>query len=263
MGERIINPIHNSFKQYKKMNLVNPYLFANIQLNTGLSAYYKFDSNSNASFGGINGTPVFITYTGGKIGNCAVFNNFTARIDLADSDIFSFTSGVGVDLPFSFSLWVYVTAFSSVSNFLINKRGDSTNTEWQMSLTPTGQISFTKFSGGGNTVFQTVRTPSSSISINTWTHIVFTSDGSKIALNDKIYVNGVNMSLTNASSGTYTGMVNGNSITRIGLNAWDLLNPNLRHQGYIDELGIWKNKTLNSGEVTTLYNYGSGRSYPF
>jgi surface protein len=28
MGELVINPIHNIFKQYRKMNLVNPYLFA-------------------------------------------------------------------------------------------------------------------------------------------------------------------------------------------------------------------------------------------
>ena len=28
MGERLINPIHNVFKQYRKMNLVNPYLFS-------------------------------------------------------------------------------------------------------------------------------------------------------------------------------------------------------------------------------------------
>lgn len=32
MGEIVINPIHNSFNEYRKMNLVNPYLFNTIKL---------------------------------------------------------------------------------------------------------------------------------------------------------------------------------------------------------------------------------------
>lgn len=65
-----------------------------------LIAHYKLEGNANDSSGySFDGSPVDITYTDGKLGQCGVFNGSTSRIVL----------GTGVDLfplpNFSISTW--------------------------------------------------------------------------------------------------------------------------------------------------------------
>ena len=163
-------------------------------------------------------------------------------------------------------MWVYFTAFStgggSFGNWLINKRDALTNNEWQVALF-NNNLQFGKAGQGTNTNFQTIATITNPFILNTWYYLVVTDNGSKTVAGMKMYLNGSILPSTDISIGTYLGMSNGTSITRIGLNAWDLTSTNLRHQGYLEDIGIWKNRVLTQDEITYLYNSGNGRTYPF
>lgn len=245
----------------------NPIFFSGGRnLNNKLVSYYKFDSSPNESTGlSPNGNPTGVDYVTGIQSNAVRFDAATDRVDFADDPNFSFTSGGGVDLPFSMSAWVYFTGFSSGGNWIANKVALSNGlAEWAMVLSSSGSLAFIKYDRTSFSISQSVSTNSFTFSLNTWYHIVVTDNGSKTASGMKIYINKTLQSVSDTSAGgTYTGMNNGVSIMRLGLNSWDLSSPNDRHQGYIDEYSIWKNRTLTVSEISYLYNLGLGRTYPF
>lgn len=237
-------------------------------LNIDLVGYFKFENNVIDSTGVLpSATGTGTDFVSGKVGNSIRFDANTDRVDIPDSDNLSFTTGGGNDLPFSISMWVYFTAFTSgtpdFGNWLINKRNTiSGGDEWQIALY-NNQLLFNKIDRSNNIIAQGIKTSSNPFLLNNWYHIVCTDNGSKLESGMKIYINSsLQSTITASQGGVYTGMPNGNSITRLGLNAWDIVTPRLRHQGYIDELSIWKNRTINQDEVSFLYNSGTGKTYP-
>lgn len=239
-----------------------------LSLTDNLIAYYNFNSNSNDITGkSPNGVVTNTTYVSGINNQCVNFANNTARVDIVDSNNFSFTNGGGIDIPFSVSMWVYFTAFTTAAgdygNWLINKRNiTSGGDEWQMVLYK-DKFYFYKFDRVSNSINQSISSTSNPFTLNNWYNIIFTDNGSKTTSGMKIYINGVLLNTIDSSSGVYTGMNNGSAITRIGLNSWDLSAPYLRHQGNIDEIAIWKGRELKINEVNQLYNNGIGKFYPF
>lgn len=96
------------------------------------------------------------------------------------------------------------------------------------------------------------------ISVGNWYHVVVTQDAS----NYKMYVNGVLQTLTGTNGGAWFNDVTTPDVWVIGHRPyavdsfWD---------GLIDEFSYW-NKTLNSTEISELYNSGaptSEQQYPF
>jgi len=228
---------------------------------SGLVAYYKLDSNAtDSTSNGFNGNIVNASYVTGKINQGVLFNSPTARIDIPDNNLLSFTSGGGVDVPFSISFWLYINSFSSVGNWIINKRDSANNDEWQI-VCVSGKIAFQKFSSIPSN-YLSARTVNN-LALANWYHVVVTDDGRKTNAGMNIYVNGLNQSVVREASGTYTGMINGTNAVRVGRPSWSLVTPDASHQGIIDEIGIWKNKALNILEINKLYNGGNGKSTPF
>ena len=248
MGSLLQNTIFG-----KKYKLVN-----------NLVAYYKFNGNVAESTGlSPNGTATNTNYVMGKIGSAINFPlSNLAYVDIPNTANFSFTSGNGVDIPFSISFWFYASNFSTTGNWIINKRNNSADVEWQIHLTPYGAATLTKFSGGSNAAYQSAITPNGIIALNNWYHIVVTDNGSKTVSGTKIYINSISQTINDTSIGQYLGMNIGNSTTRIGTANWTL-SSTLRHVGYVEELGIWKNRVLNQDDVNKLYNSGNGISFPF
>ncbi|MCA1918563.1 MAG: LamG domain-containing protein [Flavobacterium piscis] len=234
------------------------------KLQDNLVAYYKFNGDGTESTGlSPNGISTNTNYVTGKIGNAINFpSSSLAYVDIPNNVNFSLTLGNGTDIPFSVAFWFYATSFSSTGNWIINKRGGANDVEWQIHLTPFGAATLTKFSQGSNAMYQSAITPNGIISLNNWYHIVVTDNASKTVPGTKIYINSVSQIINDTSIGQYLGMNLGTSITRIGTATWDTASS-LRHVGYVEELGIWKNRVLNQDDINKLYNSGNGISFPF
>ena len=58
-------------------------------------------------------------------------------------------------------------------------------------------------------------------------------------------------SLTDISSGTYTGMNNGTSGVRIGAAGWSPSTLNVN--GGMDEIKVYKDRVLTADEISTMY----------
>lgn len=227
----------------------------------GLVGYYPLNTDANDFSGkGYNGTQVGApTYTSGKVGNAINFgNDVTERyFDIADNNDFSFTNGTN-DVPFTISLWVNCSGLGIIGNWFINKRGGTSGTdEWQF-LFYRNRVQFAKFQFNNNAIYQKIETATGALPLNTWTHFVYTDNGSGAVGSGKIYRNGVlDTNLNQNTGGTYTRMNNGTMFTRIGHASFNLNSLNGKHRGLIDELAIWKNRELTATEVLELYNKGN------
>jgi len=232
---------------------------------TDLIAYYSFDGSNATDIhtGTHNGTLVGSpTFPSGKNSNCIFFND-NGNLDyftIADSNDFSFTNGT-TDVPFSMSMWVNFSSFSSTGNWFINKRGASTGTdEWQLAYIG-GILYFAKFEYNNNGIIQFTQTSSGIFSTGTWYHVVYTDNGSGAVGSGKIYINGtLNVASNSNSGGTYTRMNNGTHPVYCGINSWSP-NVGFKHRGEFDEFAIWKNRELTSTEVTELFNANAGKFY--
>jgi hypothetical protein len=229
-----------------------------------LVAYYSFENNTTDSHKyNLNGNVNPPGYTTGIIGQSANFPNDTTTIDgmkVPDNDRFSFTDGVN-DVPFSISTWVKFDAFSSTGNWIINKRDNASNREWQLVYsTPNNHLLFSKFSEGGPTAIRQLRNSQSNL-INTgeWYHIVVTDEGTGDVNDINIYLNGVNVNGTTDDNG-YVKMNNGNQPLTIGQAGWTT-QAATKHRGQIDEVSIYKCVVLTQQQILDLYNGGDGITY--
>lgn len=252
------------------MIVQNNYIFGrrySVNLLQNLVAYYAFENNANdlsgnGHNGSLIGSPTFVS---GKNGNAINFgnNDNLNYIDIADNNDFSFTNGT-TDVPFTISLWVKFSSFSSIGNWLVSKRNTTTGgDEWQFCYS-SNRLIFNKFQFNNNSIYQEILSTLNPFSLNTWYHLCYTDSGSGTVGSGKLYINGIlNVAINQNVGVTYTRMNNGTSITRIGRNSWNLDDNRLKHRGLIDELAIWKNRDLNATEVAELYNSGVGKFYPF
>ena len=210
---------------------------------SNLLAYYRFNSDLIDQINAYNGTGTAITYVAGKSGNAASFNGSTSKIVILDNPDFSFTSGGGVDKPFTISS--YLKSNSTADQMFINKL-KSRREFYVFYLSEKIKVSLE--SSAGNSIY--VET-SSAVNITTLKHLVITYDASKTKEGLNIYINGVLQVVTRVSSGTYAGMPNGSDNLVIGQhgNETNILVWN----GLIDGLGIF-NKELSQAEITDIYN---------
>lgn len=252
------------------MNLVTRQIFGfkknTADLLTGLVAYYLFENNITDSVSSMNGTNSGGSYISGKSGNCINFSSSPQYVAVPDNNNISFTSGGGIDVPFSISLWVLFTSYSTNTNFILSKVGYYTtgNDEWEVQFEG-GSVRVRKFDRNSNSrsVYQGVQTIVSSMpSSNVWYHLVITDNGSKTNAGMKVYVNGLAIAVSSLNAGVYTGMNNGTNQLVMGIDSWGA-SPNRQLRGSLDEVAIWKNRALGQDEVTALYNAGTGKFYPF
>jgi hypothetical protein len=206
-------------------------------LTNGLVSYYKMDETSGStmvdSVGSNNGTISGATINQtGKIGKCYSFDgvNDNVRINLGSA----LTN-------YSISLW--------------GRINNTSNNYWFMSGDGAGGNRFPDIvyeNGGHKILFRGddmdsgVRT-NTSISTNTWYHVVITSTGTT----KKIYLNGSDDTNTLASRTTVF-----NAALRFGERGDGTGDLN----GLLDEIGIW-NRVLSATEVTKLYNYSKARYF--
>ena len=220
-----------------------------------LVASYSFDTDFS-DYTGNNDLTVFGNATagvaGGKVSDCAELDGNSDYTIAADSDDFSFTNGTN-DLPFSISVWAnFDTVAQGGGGYtvVLSKRVGGSNLEYQFGFT--SNLCFMNiFSQGGTNSISTHVSYTPATGGTTWAHFTFTYNGNELFSGNKTYINGIEQTLINGSSGTYLGMTNTGSPITIGSG----YNPsNLEFDGKLDEFHIWKNRELTSAEVLDIYN---------
>jgi hypothetical protein len=188
----------------------------------------------------------------GKINGARDFESGSIeRFILADNADLS----VG-DIGFSWSLWVQLESKGADRSILSKWYSASNNREyWLLFANASDRFQFAVSSNGTAEAWASADNLGSP-SLATWYHIVVWHDPA----GDVIGIT-VNDGTPNTTAHT-TGVVNGGSTFALGL--WkDAASSNFApFDGLIDEVGFWK-KVLSSGEITQLYNGGSGLAYPF
>jgi hypothetical protein len=215
----------------------------------GIYAAYNFDNNANDSFGSKNGTPFGgITYgtTSGLINTSVGFNGTNAYINLPNNTgQFNFTD------DFSISLWLKPYTTTGYPVMLANTlNSGSNNYGYLLYVFNSSDLRFVTQDGANQGVTVINQLPTS----NVWNHIVITRKKSTIT---KIYYNGVLMTPSLATNPTLNPTYLPNTTTSLGA-----LLGNNKYAGWMDAVNFWT-KELTALEITTLYNSGNGKQYPF
>jgi hypothetical protein len=216
-------------------------------LTDSLVAYWKMDGNSNDSVDSHNGTDTAMSYSTGKIGQAAIFNGGTSKILVPDHVDWSMAAS-----GFSISCWIKRGATGTVQSVLgqLNAAGNNSSISFGIFINATnnvvGRVAI------GSTIYNVTSTGTIS-DTTTWHHLGFVRDGTSL----RMYIDGVADGVTNSVIGSIN-----NSTTNLGIGAsGDFIGS--YWNGGIDEVGIWKARTLSAGEIGQIYNYGQGITYPF
>lgn len=208
--------------------------------------FFNFNESSGNATDAVNsltGTNTSATFSTGKLNNAAYFGG-SAFFTVADNALLKPTNAI------SFGGWIYITATSSFQMVMAKgeNAGDTRSYELRC-FGSTTQLETQMRTGGGS--FTQART-TTAIGLNTWTHVIFTRNGTT----QKIYIEGVSDTL--ASNVTQT--------TNIDYSTDDLWigqrNGGLRFNGRLDMMGLW-DVELTASEVSELYNAGTGLQFPF
>ncbi len=214
--------------------LLSFYSFSQVNLESGLQAYYPFNGNANdESANGNNGVETNITYSTGKVGQCASFNG-SSKIDVTNSQ---FVSGLS---NYTISVWVQLnklgqrqmitnvwgTGGSSDDNFILDYNALGGNTfASQVGLLENSRRSDLK--GGVPTASQ-------------WYHLLVTVN--TVQNTHSLYIDGILIESNIIT--TLTGSVN------VPFQIGHYYNS-LFLDGKLDELRIY-NRVLTQEEITQL-----------
>jgi len=220
---------------------------------SGLLCYYPFNGNANNEAGTAigNGTVYGATLTTDKLNqaNQAYYfaNAADNRIEIANNSLLSFGNGAGADLPFTISLWAFLT---STGGIFLAKNADPNYFEYSLKYDNSYLRLDLLTSNGGSYIF--VRCGSTSF-LNAWSHIVVTYDGSRIKEGISLFINKALQSVYRESSPGYysLGMNNTNSPLYLGNSS--LLTQNFNTK--INKTRLYS-RVLSSKDIAYLYyNY--------
>lgn len=153
-------------------------------------------------------------------------------------------SSLSISGDASFSMWVKLTSLGSF-RALLSKRVSDTSRNYEIMIRNTNNISF--YSGPINSA---KLTSSSTVPLNTWTHIAVVVSGNNI----NSYFNGVKDSVTGTLTG---GLTSGVEDLFIGVRSLNGVTDGLEMIGSMDEIAIW-NTALSSCDVKGIYEGSIG-----
>lgn len=209
-----------------------------------LVAYWSCDETSGNVLpdltGGNNGTISGAALAAGKISNALSFNGDDV-VDVADATELK-------PAHFTIEAWIFINDTSGLAD-IVAKHQYSPDAGYELRLN-NGILEFvTAGSSGWNTL------SASTLSLNTWHHVVATYNGSQMA----IYVNGTQQASTSASSVSHS-----NSKLQIGgHDTWEAPGFERGFHGYIDEVAIYS-EALSADVILSHYLLaGEGHNYFF
>lgn len=227
-------------------------------LPSGVQAYWKFTEGSGTAVADSAGSNAG-TYQGttgsqwvsGKIGNGLSFNGSNNYVGTS-------YAGITGTAARSVSLWFKTTASTSSYNLtpLISWGSDGYGAAFSIATND-------KYGGGTNyngitlDTYAGAITYSASIYDGTWHHLVAVVPSGATVGTVQFYLDGTLLTTVNHSD-TTSRAINTSTGTTVKIGAYGTNYFN----GQIDEVAIWDH-ALTSGEVSSLYNSGSGLQYPF
>lgn len=220
-------------------------------LQTSLTGFWSFE---NTSWTDDTGNGSTLTATGSPTSSSSAPAMVGNYLSLPGSAFLSCASNTNVSAggsSFSVQAWAYVALVPGEFGIVNKAASGFLNQEWGIGsrFTSSNVWAFTCVdSSAGFT-----RADGATVSISAWTHLVATYDGATKAMT--LYVNG-SSSGTNTLPATVNGSASipfqiGNTNGGTGISAGS----------HIDQVGFWKGRILSAGDVTALYNSGSGLSY--
>ena len=210
----------------------------------GLVAYWSFDRNSvtgmrvndmsgNGNDGTLTNSPNLVK---GKIGQALQLDEANSFMDAGLKSSLSNLHAL------TFSAWIYPQTLNSVEHIV--DKGGANNSGWMINFEANARLQFLAYFTNGSTE----RTSDYNlIEQNVWQHIVVTWDGSAMAANVKMYLNGSEM----ANRATFDGRGSRKNDAAYHLYIGDAttLSP---FYGLIDEVRIY-NRVLSTDEIQRLY----------
>jgi len=219
-------------------------------LDSSIFRVYNGDNVNDTSGNAQNGTNVNnVTFTTGKVGNAFTFNG-SNYVTLPNNSM-------KLTGDFSISCWVNIAAHGTYQTILSGYYTTAgVDYGFVLRVENNGGFKFRLFSGAA----QIDTNPGGgAISTNTWYHVTVTKTSSQV----KWYINGV---ADNVFNGTYNipyhpTIAKGSIGALYQWNGTDTTHF-MSNNSKIDALSVW-NKELTAGEITSLYNAGTGAEYPF
>lgn len=172
-------------------------------------------------------------------------------MSVADADDLSFGNG-STDSPFTLALWLNSDTAGTVR--LIAK-GFGVPQEYSFSVGSAGTPGLTLYDENVNSRIQIVS--QTALTQGVWQHWAVTYDGSGSHSNSKIYLNGVAVSTTTSSSGTYVAMHNTSTPVNVGRHNITVSGTTYDTfaNGKMDEVAIF-NSALSASDISAIYNSG-------
>lgn len=217
--------------------------------------FYNFEGNSNDDVASRNGTDTSVLYNAsyGLIAQGVSFQDNVSGGSVVASDYIGLAPmNIGTG-DFSISIWFYVLEIDADQQSLYNEEQNGGAGRPAVKIVFSSSYIQGVVGISGDLGDLTIAT---TLSINTWYHVVLTRSG----INYKLYFNNG----TPATSST-TAVIN----LAITSTAWFGRRYNSTYstsqtpfKGYMDLVGFWS-RTLSALEVSELYNSGAGLAYPF
>lgn len=219
---------------------------------TGLVAYWKLDEASGTRADSVGANTLTdnntVTQAVGKVGSAAQFTAASLE-SLSIVDNADVSAG---DIDFTIAGWVFLDSVGATRAIAVKgSLGAIASDEYGVFVTVGNSASFFVEDQAGTHFGQA--TTGAALTVSTWAFVV--------AWHDSV-ANTVNCQLNNGTvaSSAYTfGVKNGTNAFALGATTSGGASY---MNGRIDEVGFWK-RVLTVAERTSLYNAGSGVTYPF
>ncbi|KAF5434956.1 Concanavalin A-like lectin, partial [Candidatus Methanophagaceae archaeon] len=202
---------------------------------------HVYDFSGNENNGTISGATISTT---GKFGKSVHFSSSDAdKVSIPDSDVFGITDKMTV------SAWIYPSNIVDYGR-IVTKAWASSGDPWcifslYFDTSASSNINFLVTTNGA----YSQATSTATISLNKWTYVVGTYNGSEI----DIYVNGLK-----SGDASKTGNLNtNNQPVTIGTSS---RYSNQDFEGYIDEVVMY-NRSLSAEEIRNYYRLEKGKYY--
>jgi len=261
----------NQMKKLLLILFVSMFLVASVsayawdaELSNGLVSYYSMNTNSSTLVYdslGINnatqsGTPPPKFYSG-KVNNAVNLSSVNLNM-LNITNEANFDYLFKGDQNFTISMWIYHVADAQDYEEGIIGKGLASGAATFFAIDTLDANNFNMYFQETGSNIRAMKTTSAPIIYNQWVHVVFVYTGGLYNSGWIFYQNGSLGSVAVKNSVGANPVISNDYLPILGAGYFNT--ENYLWNGGMDEVAIW-NRTLNSSEVTKLYNNGNGITF--